>query len=199
MHRSQPHHRGMNDRLLVERARKGDERAFAALFERYHRLLLGFFARRLRDGELAREGAQETLARAFVRLDCLRAPERLRSWLFAFARLVLLEMLRPRLMPAAPAVDSAQDLSPETRLLQQELGRALEEAFVEELSAPRRAAVLLRLVDEKDYRDIGAQLDWSRAKVKNEIHRARVRLKHRLRSWHAPSPATENSSEEACA
>lgn len=188
----------MDDRLLVERARCGDERAFASLFERYHRLLLRFFVRRLRDGELAREAAQETLARAFLRLDSLRAPERLRSWLFAFARLVLLEMLRPRPLPLA-AVDQEQEISPETRLLQRELGRAVQQALLEELSEPRRTAVLLRLVDEKDYRDIGARLDWSRAKVKNEIHRARVQLKHRLRSWHVRSPATESSSVEECA
>jgi RNA polymerase sigma-70 factor (ECF subfamily) len=187
----------MNDRLLVERARKGDERAFAALFERYHRLLLRFFARRLRDGELAAEAAQETLARAFVRLDCLREPQRLRSWLFAFARLVLFEMLRPTSPPARVA-ERAAPICPETRLLQRELGHALQQALLEELSEPRRRAVVLRLVDEKDYRDIGAQLDWSRAKVKNEIHRARVQLRNRLRSWRVLSPATE-SSEEACA
>src|SRR5260370_1049635 len=181
----------MNDRLLVERAREGDERAFATLFERYHRLLLGFFRRRLSNGELAREAAQETLARAFVRLDCLRTPERLRSCLFACARLVLPEMLRPRLLPAPPAVDNAQELSPETRLLQRELGRALQQALVE-LSESRRVAVLLRLVDDKDYRAIGAELDWSRAKVKNEIHRARGRFARGARvvgrrSWRSSS------------
>jgi RNA polymerase sigma-70 factor (ECF subfamily) len=188
----------MNDRLLVERARNGDERAFAALFERYHRLLLRFFTRRLRDGELAREAAQETLARAFVRLDCLRAPERLRSWLFAFARLVLLETLRPCAMPSAPAVENVP-MSPETRLLQRELGWALQQALQEELSESRRMAVVLRLVDGKDYRDIGARLDWSRAKVKNEIHRARVRLRNRLRAWRVVSPATGDVHGEVCA
>jgi RNA polymerase sigma-70 factor (ECF subfamily) len=186
----------MNDRLLVERARGGDERAFAALFERYHRLLLRFFSRRLRDGELAQEAAQETLARAFLRLECLRAPERLRSWLFAFARLVLLEMLRPSRLPSPPG-DNEPPVSPETNLLRRELGRALQRALQEELRAPRRLAVMMRLVDETGYRDIGERLDWSRAKVKNEIHRGRVRLKQRLRSWHEASLAMEGRDEEA--
>jgi RNA polymerase sigma-70 factor (ECF subfamily) len=139
------------------------------------------------------------LARAFVRLDCLRAPERLRSWLFAFARLVLLETLRPCSSASAPADEKVPPISPETRLLQREPGHALQAALQEELSEPRRVAVMLRLVDERDYRDIGAQLDWSRAKVKNEIHRARVRLRNRLRSWRVVSPATENADGEACA
>jgi RNA polymerase sigma-70 factor (ECF subfamily) len=189
----------MEDRLLVERARTGDERAYAVLFERYHQLLLRFFARRLSDRELVREAAQETLARAFVRLDDLRAPERLRSWLFAFARLVLLEMLRPRALPPAPPVANTEDFGPETRLMQQELGHALQQALRDELSESRRTALLLRLVDEKEYREIGAELEWSGAKVKNEIHRARVRLRHRLRSWRGSLPVTEGTNDKACA
>jgi RNA polymerase sigma-70 factor (ECF subfamily) len=180
-----------NDVLLVQQARAGDARAFAALFRRYHAPMVRFFARRLDGRDAAHEAAQETLARAFLRLETLRSPARLRSWLFSFARHVLMEARRGRWRHAAERAQTADGGasgddaaasgagSPEALLLRRELAGALDAALAA-LPAPRRSALLLRAVDEADYGDIGARLGWARGKVKNEIHRARVELRRRL-------------------
>src|SRR5262245_42757297 len=59
----------MGDARLVEQARRGDDEAFAALVVRYERKLLAVLARLVRDGELARDLAQETFWRVYQRLD----------------------------------------------------------------------------------------------------------------------------------
>ena len=178
------------DVLLVQQARGGDARAFTALFHRYHAPIERFFARRLDSGDAAREAAQETLARAFLRLDTLRCAARVRSWLFSFARHVLLEARRARTPQPigdelTAALDDAGEAaggdhgSPESRLLDRELAGALDAALAT-LPPPRRSALLLRAVDDADYGAIAARLGWPRGKVKYEIHRARLELRRRL-------------------
>jgi RNA polymerase sigma-70 factor (ECF subfamily) len=170
------------DSFLVARARRGDGRAFAALFRRYHPLVLRFFERRLDGRDAAGEAAQETFVRAFLRLHTLRCPERVRSWLFAFARHVLLETRRARTWQTPPEdLAAAATETPEALMLRQELARSIERA-VAALPRARQSALLLRVVDEYDYQQIGTRLAWPRGKVKNEIHRARLELSRRLRS-----------------
>src|SRR3954464_9644772 len=72
-----------SDEQLVELVRSGDDRAFAAIHERYEARLLGF-ARQLLGG--AHHDAEEVVQDAFVRaLHALRADDRemaLKAWLF---------------------------------------------------------------------------------------------------------------------
>jgi RNA polymerase sigma-70 factor (ECF subfamily) len=50
-------------------------------------------------------------------------------------------------------------------------------AALGELGEERRAALLLRIDHGLGYDEIAAQLGWPPAKVKNEIHRARLELR----------------------
>jgi RNA polymerase sigma-70 factor (ECF subfamily) len=180
LRRSQEHIRHMDDRSCLEAG-------FAELFRAYHPLVLRFFERRLPSRDAAREAAQETFVRAFSRSGSLRDSDKARPWLFAFARNVLHETWyahhRDRARVARPARDGdALDVSPEARLLEHERARALDEAIAE-LPPARRAALLLRVDDERDYPDIARRVGWSRAKVKNELHRARLSLRGHLDRW----------------
>jgi RNA polymerase sigma-70 factor (ECF subfamily) len=174
------------DAVLAGRAAAGDREAFGVLFRRYHPLVLRFFARRLRNRDAAGEAAQETFARAFARVGTLRAAERVRPWLFAFARNVLREWWRARPAAEATAETTAEgdgdERNPEALLLGRELGAAIDEALGR-LPKVRRQALLLRVDEESDYFAIARQLGWSRQKVKNEIHRARLHLRGRLHGW----------------
>ena len=49
-----------------------------------------------------------------------------------------------------------------------------------ELREERRAALLLRIDHGLAYEDIAQVMGWSLPKVKNEIHRARLKLRERL-------------------
>src|SRR5260370_20128766 len=59
----------VGDARLVERARSGDDQAFAALVVRYERKLIRVLTRLVRDEELARDLAQETFWKVYNRLD----------------------------------------------------------------------------------------------------------------------------------
>lgn len=95
---SLPDHSGidatLNDAWLVERARHGDHQAFALLVRRYERKLLRVLTRLIRDPEHARDLAQETFWRVYVRLDQFDTSRRFGPWLFRVAMNLGLDWLR---------------------------------------------------------------------------------------------------------
>lgn len=183
------------ERGLVVRARGGDARAFRALFEKYGPPVRRFLRDLLGDSD-ADEATQETFVRAYRCLPTLRETDKLLPWLLGIARNVFHEQLRarrgralgpsigllasPGLLAEEPLVDTAP--TPEGLLLGHEADRLLAEALAL-LSEERRAALLLRVDHGLDYEEIRTVLGWSLAKVKNEIHRARLELRARLAKY----------------
>jgi len=84
----------LNDAWLVERARHGDHTAFAVLVRRYERKLIRVLTRLVRDPELARDLAQETLWRVYSRLERFDTARRFGPWLFRVAVNLGLDWLR---------------------------------------------------------------------------------------------------------
>ncbi|MGQ0678794.1 MAG: sigma-70 family RNA polymerase sigma factor [Actinomycetota bacterium] len=76
----------MEDAVLVEAAVEGDKQAFAQIYDRYADRVYSFLVTVLRDREEAADVLQDTFLTAGARLDQLREPAKLRSWLFAIAR-----------------------------------------------------------------------------------------------------------------
>jgi RNA polymerase sigma-70 factor, ECF subfamily len=94
----------LGDVRLVERARTGDDRAFAALVGRYERKLIRVLARLVRDEELARDLAQETFWKVYNRLDRFDTARRFGPWLFRIGVNLGLDHLRRHASPTSPAL-----------------------------------------------------------------------------------------------
>jgi RNA polymerase sigma-70 factor (ECF subfamily) len=167
----------------VERARGGDAAAFRWLFDRDVAGVRRFLGDLLRDRDAADEAAQETFVRAHRQLGELRDAARWRPFLFGTARRVSLEAMRrrardPRSLEGTPdRADRRPD--PEGALLGRESDRMLARALAT-LDEDRRAALVLRLDHGLDYDGIAEAMGWPPAKVKNELHRARVLLRAAL-------------------
>jgi len=97
------------DARLVERARAGDDGAFAALVSRYERALIRVLARLVRDEELARDLAQETFWKVYNRLDRFDTSRRFGPWLFRIGVNLTLDALRRHEPPAAASIDRSVD------------------------------------------------------------------------------------------
>jgi RNA polymerase sigma-70 factor (ECF subfamily) len=93
------------DARLVEQARDGDDRAFAALVARYERALIRVLARLVRDEELARDLAQETFWKVYNRLDRFDTSRRFGPWLFRIGVNLTLDALRRHEPPPAASID----------------------------------------------------------------------------------------------
>jgi RNA polymerase sigma-70 factor (ECF subfamily) len=75
----------VDQRELIERARRGDHDAFASLVDAHLARLDAAARLILRDGELARDAVQEALIRAWRDLPGLRDPDRFDAWLHRLA------------------------------------------------------------------------------------------------------------------
>lgn len=180
------------DTPLVRRACRGDAAAFRSIFERHAPSVRRFLRDLLGDDTAADEATQETFVRAHGRLGGLRESEKLLPWLFGIARNVCFEQLRARrnqkLREDGEADEQADEApSPELALLGQEADSKLAEALAI-LTETRRTALLLRIDHGLPYEDIAEIMDWPLAKVKNEIHRARLQLRAHLTCYVGGTP-----------
>src|SRR5829696_2926601 len=76
----------LGDDRLVEQVRRGNDAAFEAIFDRYHRGILAFARHMLSSVEEAEDAVQHTFIQAY---DSMRSGDRelkLKAWLYTIAR-----------------------------------------------------------------------------------------------------------------
>jgi RNA polymerase sigma-70 factor, ECF subfamily len=184
---------GPEDEDLVHRARAGDQEAFHLLYLTHAPPVRRFLGGVLRDAAAADDALQETFARAHRKLGSLRDAGRVRAWLLGMARIVALDELgngrRTPLAAVSAVVDEDFDPldTPEELLLSAEAESVLRQQL-DRLSPSRRAALLLRLDHDLDYPEIAQAMGWALHKVKNEIHRARLRIRAALLEYLGRKP-----------
>jgi RNA polymerase sigma-70 factor (ECF subfamily) len=160
-----------------------DPDAFAELYRRHERSILGYFMHWCRSSELAADLMAETFAAGFE--SAARYRPQLgepRAWLFGIARHVLLrsvrrgrveDAVRRRLGMAVLALDDEALERVET------LGsgrRDVAEAL-EGLSAVLREAVAGRVIQEREYRELAESLQCSESVVRQRVRRGLVQMR----------------------
>lgn len=183
-----------DDASLHARGLAGDRGALHLVYVRHAPSVRRLLGALLRDRDLTDDAVQETFLRAFARLDSVRDPARLRSYLLGCARMIWLEDCasrgrRERLACQPP--DEVPVDTPEQGLAATQLARDFEEAL-QALQPDRRMALLLRVDQGLDYPAIAEAMDWPLHTVKNELHRARLLLRERLRD-HRPDDGQDRA------
>jgi RNA polymerase sigma-70 factor (ECF subfamily) len=84
------------DGRLVERARQGDQTAFAVLVERYQRPIVRYLAHVVHAPDAAPDLAQETFVRAWHALHTAPPTQTFRPWLYRLATNIAYDHLRRR-------------------------------------------------------------------------------------------------------
>lgn len=174
----------LGDAALVARTR-GEPEAFAALYRRYERPILGYLVRRLGSGDLAADAAAETFAGALASIRRGALPQgEVSAWLFGIARIKAAEAHRKGFCDDAARRELAMapvDLTPEQEVLIEALGgddRVSE--LVDGLPEAQRAAIVARILDERDYLDIAEEQDCSEATIRQRVSRGLATIRTRL-------------------
>jgi RNA polymerase sigma-70 factor (ECF subfamily) len=189
--------------MSIERAKAGDERAFAALVEPYRRELQVHCYRMLGSLQDAEDVLQETLLAAWRALGGFEGRASLRAWLYRIATNRSLNALRERgrrpavedTMMAPPPTryiepswlepypDSAiPDLAPgpEARYEQREATQLAFVAGLQQLPERQRASLVLRDVLGFRTEEVAAMLDLTPQSVKGALQRARATLEEHV-------------------
>jgi RNA polymerase sigma-70 factor, ECF subfamily len=172
---------------LVTRVCQGDSEAFRLIFERYSRPVISFIFDMVNDRALAEELTQETFVRAYRAIRTMRKDTKLSTWLFGIARNVARESIRARVR-ANSHVDlsdkSVVDMSdnkpvPVDGLLNKELNKLIRRSLAA-LDEDKRLVFTLKVLHQCSYEEIADITGFSIAKLKTDLHRARVEMRRRI-------------------
>lgn len=175
---------------LIARVRSGDDRAFQLIFDRYSRPLISFIYDMVNDRELSEELMQETFVRAYRNIQTLRGDAKLSTWLFGIAKNVAREQLRTRLRASCKVeIDDQQvtelrdaGLPPDDFLINKELSGVIQDALAR-LDEDKRLVFSLKIFQQQSYEEIALITGFSIAKLKTDLHRARIEMRRLIRPY----------------
>lgn len=182
------------DQQLVERAQKGDKRAFGLLVEKYQRRLARLLSRFVRDPAEVEDVTQEAFIKAYRALPNFRGDSAFYTWLYRIgintAKNYL--MAAGRRAPTSTDVDSdeAEGLeegeqlrdinTPESLMLTREIGETVD-ATMQALPEELRTAIQLREIEGMSYEDIAQIMNCPIGTVRSRIFRAREAIAEQLK------------------
>lgn len=176
---------------LVERCLRGDEAAWETLVRTHTRRVYGFCYRFTGKESEAQDLTQEVFLRVFRALKSYRSDEgAFGTWLARLSRNLLIDHYRrtrqervtESIEEQLPMIEerTAAASRPEGMLAGREASEVLQSAL-ERLSPDLREAVILRDLQEMEYREIADVLKVPEGTVKSRINRGRAELARVLR------------------
>jgi RNA polymerase sigma-70 factor (ECF subfamily) len=185
------------DAAVMLRVAAGDEASFNYLVGKYHRAIIHFLLRMVRNQAVAEELAQEVFLRVYRSRESYRAEAKFTTWLYRIATNLAVNHARDTkhersaqtIYLDAPdeetgtTPDVADDEpSVEQKLIRDERMAAIR-THVMELPERQRMAVLMHKYQGMDYRQIGDVLKLSESATKSLLFRAYQTLRDKLKDF----------------
>jgi RNA polymerase sigma-70 factor (ECF subfamily) len=182
------------DQQLVERAQRGDKRAFGLLVDKYQRKLARLLSRYVRDAAEVEDVTQEAFIKAYRALPAFRGDSAFYTWLYRIGINTAKNWLvsAGRRAPTSTEVgaedaegfeegDALRDINtPESILLSREIADTVN-ATMDELPEELRTAIQLREIEGMSYEEIAKIMDCPIGTVRSRIFRAREAIAGKLR------------------
>jgi len=182
------------DQQLVERAQRGDKKAFELLVSKYQRKLARLLSRFIRDATEVEDVTQEAFIKAYRALPAFRGDSAFYTWLYRIgintAKNYLVAM--GRRAPTTTDIDSEEaegfedgdqlrDLNtPENELASRQIAETVNQTLGE-LPEELRTAITLREIEGLSYEDIANIMNCPIGTVRSRIFRAREAIAAKLR------------------
>ena len=173
------------DEDLAALARKGDSGAFEQIVERYRRGLYLLFLRSTGNPEDSRDLCQDAFLRVWRGLRTYDSTRPLRPWIYRVAVNVARSQARGRAVRPVLSSNDSTTISaptsqrPDVELEAKEVQRRVRQG-VAALPDWQREVLLLRVVQELSYKEIGSALDLPLGTVMSRLARARTALRRML-------------------
>jgi RNA polymerase sigma-70 factor, ECF subfamily len=185
------------DSALVDRAKRGDQRAFEMLVVKYQRRVERLISRMVRDPDWVQDIAQESFIRAYRALAQFRGESAFYTWLYRIAvntaKKALVEQKRNPVVNESSLVlasdgdetsrtenELTDGETPEAVLASKEIAATVN-AAIEALSEDLRQAITLRELEGLSYEEIADVMNCPIGTVRSRIFRAREAIATRLR------------------
>jgi RNA polymerase sigma-70 factor (ECF subfamily) len=167
----------VEQRTLVERARQGDQVAFAALLDAALGRLDGAARLIVRDPDLARDAVQDACIRAWRDLPGLRDPDRFDGWLHRLTVNACLDQLRRRRRRPIEVEITPIDVPATQDPTGTMADRMALEAALARLSPNHRAVVVMHYYLGMPLPEVAASLRIPNGTAKSRLHHALAALR----------------------
>jgi len=174
---------------LIARAQRGEEEAFAALFEMHKRRVYSLCLRMTGDVTEAEDLAQEAFLQLFRKIATFRGESAFSTWLHRLVVNVVLMHLRKKGLQQVPLeeTDSSQEdtvkreYGDDDRRLLGSIDRLVLARAIEQLPPGYRSVFVLHDVEGYEHNEIAQIMDCSVGNSKSQLHKARLKLREALR------------------
>ena len=177
-----------DDKLLIEKALKGESAAFGQLVRRYQDRLYSSVVHVVADAEEAEDIVQDAFIQALRKLDAFRGKSSFYTWLYRIAFNTAINRQRRRRPEVS--IEHARETAgadppdpieqPGERLMREERAQHIQQALAS-ISEEYRAVLVLREIEGFDYETIAGVLDVSVGTIRSRLHRARSLMREQLR------------------
>jgi RNA polymerase sigma-70 factor, ECF subfamily len=194
-----------DDRILVERTKRGDRSAFDQLVTKYQALAYQYAFRLTRDPEEAADIVSDCFIRMYKGLANFKGDSALTTWMYRISTNCYLDMRKKKRLNATVRLDTTVQtsegevacqlvdgrMSPHDAAVHtQEMSEVLN--ALKRLPEYQRAIILMYHAEMRSYEEIGESLDLPIGTVKSRLNRARLSLRGLLEP--APNKASRNLS-----
>jgi RNA polymerase sigma-70 factor (ECF subfamily) len=181
------------DQALVERAQRGDGRAFDILVLKYQQRISALISRYLRDSAEVLDVTQEAFLKAYRALPGFRGESAFYTWIYRIAiNTVKNHLVSQGRRPPGEDVEAEvaeqmdmggrlrENATPERELLTDEIADHVQ-AALDGLPEDLRTAIVLRELEGMSYEEIATAMACPIGTVRSRIFRAREAIDKRLR------------------
>ncbi len=169
-----------DEEAVIRQCLDGDKDSYSVLVDRYKTMAYNVAYRMVGDEDTARDLAQESFIAAYAGLDRFRFGSKFSSWLYS----IVLNKCRDHLRLARDTVSTDElaevmpdkGVSPEQAASAHQSGDVLQRAL-DALPPEYREVLVLKHIEELDYREIAAITGAGIPALKVRAHRGREMLK----------------------
>ncbi|MBU0697413.1 MAG: sigma-70 family RNA polymerase sigma factor [Bacteroidetes bacterium] len=181
-----------NDFIFVERAKEGDQKAYAELMHRYKDSIYFMVLKMVNNKDDAMDITVTTFAKAFENLEKYRPDYAFSTWLFRIATNGSIDFIRKKKIQTT-SLDGYSDrdgedrvfeiksdvLNPEETSIKKQQTEQLKE-IIDRLPLRYKKLIILRYFDELSYEEIAEHMDLPLGTVKAQLFRGRDLLSNIL-------------------
>lgn len=184
------------DQQLVERAQRGDKRAFDLLVVKYQRKLARLLSQFIRDAAEVEDITQETFIKAYKSLSSFRGDSAFYTWLYriginAAKNFLVAQKRRASTTTNEFDIEAAENFeegnqlrelnTPENELMSKQIAQTVHQAL-QALPEELRSAITLREIEGLSYEEIASIMSCPTGTVRSRIFRAREAIADKLQS-----------------
>ena len=178
--------KGRRDFIIVERAREGDQAAFAELMNRYREPVYFMLLKMIKNNDDAEDLTIEAFGKAFNRIDQYSPSYAFSTWLFKIASNNCIDFIRKKRikmtsMDHAFTNENGESvglqvdgglLDPEETFIKNQKVKMMREV-VDKLKPRYKELIVKRYFEELSYDEIAEEMDLPLGTVKAQLFRAR--------------------------